>query len=175
MLFDPALGLCPGLYPGCCSLSFSPECNSIQTPYFCGTLAYKSWAKRLGPSSTESLSLTLSLFVTHQFSGRTNFLLHKIHAVPALGWTIICSEYKLFGPILSYSDVRSSCSSVHSPIHCLPLLKKEVLQEEMNCMPKPWACTLLCSTDPDPGAHGKCLVLGEVYLTPVCWTVNSLG
>lgn len=127
-----------------------------------------------------SPSLPLSLFVTHQFSGRTNFLLHKIHAVAALGWTVLfvlCCEYKLFGSILSYSDVRSSCSSAHSPIHCLPLLKKEVLPEEMNCIPKSWVCTLLCSNnaDPDPGAHGKCLVLGEVYLTAVCWTVNPLG
>lgn len=35
-------------------------------------------------------------------------MLHKIHAVAALGWTVLfvlCCEYKLFGPILSYSDV----------------------------------------------------------------------
>lgn len=57
----------------------------------------------------------------------------------------------------------------------LPSTEKEVLQEEMNCIPKSWVCTLLCSSnsDPDPGAHGKCLVLGEVYLTPVCWTKSS--
>lgn len=45
----------------------------------------------------------------------------------------------------------------------------------MNCIPKSWVCTLLCSSnsDPDPGAHGKCQVLSEVYLTPVYWTKSS--
>lgn len=50
-------------------------------------------------------------------------------------------------------------------ILCLPLLKRSSCRR--RCIPESWVCTLLCSSNSDPGAHGKCLVLGEVFLTPV--------
>lgn len=182
MLFNPALGLCPGCIQAVVPCASPQSAIPFKPPIFVGHWHTEHGQNDWDPAAQKaSLSLFLSLSHTNFQGGQISCCIMQqetaIHAVPAVGWAIVCSEYKLFGPILSYSDVRSSCSSVHSPIHCLPLLKKEVLQEEMNCIPKSWACTLLCSTnsDPDPGAHGKCLVLGEVYLTPVCWTVNSLG
>lgn len=40
--------------------------------------------------------------------------------------------------------------------------------------PKVWGLHLCSSnSDPDLGAHGKGLVLSEVYLPPVCWTKSS--
>lgn len=60
-------------------------------------------------------------------------------------------------------------------VHPVPPSPEKGGPAEGDYIPKSGVCTLLCSSnsDVDPGAHGKCLVLGEVYLTPVCWTKSS--